>query len=171
MANNRPLPSEKRRAIAQLHSEGWAAVDIAKRVDVHRHTVANVLDRGLSPKTTQLRSQIAQLTAELAERDRDNAALRREVAQLRKAGELGEATRAVPRAPSAAERREDSLATPPRPPPDWVAECGLNALAEWYRAEAVRHRDGMPLPCGPFHGWSEVRLRSWLNGSPSILRP
>ena len=34
MANNRPLPSEKRRAIAQLHSEGWAAVDIAKRVDV-----------------------------------------------------------------------------------------------------------------------------------------
>ena len=137
-------------------------MDIAKRVGVHRHTVANVLDRGLSPKTTQLRAQIAQLTAELVESDRDNAALRREVAQLRKAGELGEATRAVPRAPSRAERRENSLATPPRTPPAWVVERGLDAMARWYGLEKERQRGGHPLPCGPYHGWTEVKMRVWL---------
>jgi lambda repressor-like predicted transcriptional regulator len=162
MASNRPLPSEKRRSIAQLHSDGWAAVDIAKRVGVHRHTVANVLDRGQAPKTTQLRAQIAELTAAVAERDRDNAALRREVAQLRSAGQLGQATMAVPRAPTPAERRAQSQATPPRSPPAWVIDHGLTAFAEWYRLEAERQRDGYPVPSGPYHGWTEVKMRVWL---------
>ncbi len=137
-------------------------MDIAKRVGVHRHTVANVLDRGLAPKTTQQRAQIAELTVALTERDRDNAALRREVAQLRTAGQLGQATMAVPRAPSESERRAQSQATPPRSPPAWVLDHGLSAFAEWYRLEAERQRDGYPLPSGPFCGWTEVHMREWL---------
>lgn len=162
MANNRPLPSEKRLTIAELHSNGWAAVDIAKRVGVHRHTVANVLDRGQTPKTTQLRAKIAELATALAERDRDIAALRREVAQLRTAGQLGQSTMAVPHAPTAAERRALSTGTPPRSPPAWVTDHGLEAIAAWYRLEAERQREGYPLPSGPYHGWAEVQMRARL---------
>lgn len=63
------------------------------------------------------------------------------------------------RVPSAADRRAESAVTPPRDPPDWVSSRGLNVMAQWYALEKERQSNGYPLPCGPYHGWTEVRLR------------
>lgn len=62
--------------------------------------------------------------------------------------------------PNAAERRAQSAVTPPRAPPDWVCSRGLNAMAKWYALEKERQSNGYPLPCGPYHGWTEVRMRA-----------
>lgn len=64
------------------------------------------------------------------------------------------------RVPSREERRAESAVTPPRAPPAWVASRGLDAMARWYGLEKERQSNGYPLPCGPYHGWTEVRMRA-----------
>lgn len=164
MSKRSPLTPAERKQILKMHGDGYTQLMIANHVGVHRHSVANVIARSADPTPAELRAEVAQLKAELAARDAELLALRRLVVPAVQGGRRV-AEGLAPRGPATAdERRALSLATAPRPAPPEVAERGLGAMTRWWGLEKERQRCGYPLPMGPYHGWTEVRMRAELAG-------
>jgi hypothetical protein len=164
MSKRSPLTPAERKQILKMHGDGYTQLMIANQVGVHRHSVANVIARSAESTPAELREQIAQLKAELAARNAELLALRRLVVPAVQGGRRVAEGLAPWTAASADERRALSLATAPRPAPSEVAERGLVAMTRWWGLEKERQRCGYPLPMGPYHGWTEVRMRAELAG-------
>ena len=162
MSKRSPLTPAERKQILKMHGDGYTQLMIANHVGVHRHSVANVVAKAGDASPAELRAEIARLKAELAKRDAELETLRRR-GTARVVAALGLPTAAEQRPLTPAEqRRALSADTPPRPAPPEVAAHGIAALAQWRALEIQRHRDAMPVPYGPYHGWSEVKMRVWL---------
>lgn len=163
MSKRSPLTPAKRKQILKMHGDGYTQLMIANQVGVHRHSVANVVAKAGDATPAELRTEIARLKVELAKRDAEMAALRRRGAVQVEAA-LGLPAAAAQRTPTptptpAAQRKALSADTPPRPAPPEVAAQGTAALIKWRALEIQRLRDAMPVPYGPYQGWSEVKMR------------
>lgn len=161
MSKRSPLTPAERKLILKMHGDGYTQLMIANQVGVHRHTVASVVAKAGGATPTELRAEIARLKGELVKRDAEVLALRRA-----KGPDVAAALRPVVAAarvaPTPAELRALSASTPPRHAPPEVAAAGIEAVLYWHVLEAERHLGEHPVPCGPFGGWTEIRMRVWL---------
>lgn len=161
MSKRSPLTPAEKKQILKMHGDGYTQLMIANQVGVHRHSVANVVAKAGDATPTELRAEIARLKGELAKRDKEVAALRR-VKGPDVASALRPRTAETRVAPTSGELRALSASTPPRAAPPEVAAAGVEAVLYWHVLEAERHRGEHPVPCGPFGGWTEVRMQAWL---------
>jgi transposase-like protein len=161
MSKRSPLTPAERKQILKMHGDGYTQLMIANHVGVHRHSVANVVAKAGDATPTELRAEIARLKGELAKRDKELAALRR-VKGPDVAAALRPRTAEARVALTSGELRALSASTPPRDAPPEVAAAGVEAVLYWHVLEAERHLGEYPVPCAPFGGWTEVRMRAWL---------